>query len=180
MALTAIRVARIGPRILECLTASRFRKDLRNMLPRLILLLLTLAVPAQGMAIRHSHGVSGAGASGDRGRMPHFHVLSLHRHGLADRHHACQQRSDAFRSKGEVGLTIPAGCESPEDDAVYVSGIESVAQAKVKLPSAQRSVAELSWHALPAILPPETGGVAVRPTSSHGPPIFLKTVSLRI
>jgi hypothetical protein len=150
------------------------------MLPRLILLLLTLAVPAQGMAIRHSHGASGAEASGDRGRMPHFHLGAPHRHAVGDQHHSCQQRSDVLRSKGEPALAAPEGCDSPEDDAVYVSGIESVAQAKVKLPLAQSSASELTWHALPAILPRMAWVAPVQPTSGHGPPVFLKMVSLQI
>ncbi len=150
------------------------------MLPRLIVLLLTLAVPAQGMAVRHSHETSDQEPSGDRGRMPHFHVGTLHRHAMGEQHHACHHRSDSLKPVGTAAATAPEGCDSPEGDAVYVSSVDSVAQAKVKLPSPQTSANELTFHALPAISPRTVFRFQDQPPSDNGPPIFLKMVSLQI
>lgn len=151
------------------------------MLPRLIVLLLTLAVPAQGMAVRHSHGTSDQEASGDRGRMPHFHVGSLYRHALGEQHRACLHRSDSHSSSnGTAALPTPAGCDSPEGDAVYVSSVDSVVQAKIKLPLPQSAGIKLTLHGRPAILPRTFFLVQDQPPSSNGPPIFLKMVSLQI
>lgn len=150
------------------------------MLPRLIVLLLTLAVPAQGMAVRHSHGTSEQEASGDRGRMPHIHIGTLHRHAIGEQHHACHHRSDSHSSDGTPAQTASEGCDSPEGDAVYVSCVDSVVQSKVKLPLPRASAIELTFYPLPAILPRTVFLVPGQPPSDNGPPIFLKMVSLQI
>ncbi|QDU41703.1 hypothetical protein Mal52_01560 [Symmachiella dynata] len=78
------------------------------MMYRVFAILLTLAVPLQGVAVPHCHGESAAEQPADHHQAPHFHFGHGHHH-------------DDSTAADPNGSEAPSPAEEHDDDAVYVT-----------------------------------------------------------
>jgi hypothetical protein len=97
------------------------------MLQRFLVILLMLAVPAQGIAVPHSHDPMAGRQPSDHNQRPHLH-LGDHHHHHGHSHDDGRHSHDPF-SCDDPGDEQDAGTpEAPiqpndhDDDALYVSG----------------------------------------------------------
>lgn len=103
------------------------------MFRRLLIIMLTLAVPAQGFAVPHSHGMVGGGELDPHPQTPHFHIGHQHHHdhqhpgGHQHSHHEAVTPAHAHHDSGEQSEhpeqhNGPHDSGSHDDDAMFVAG----------------------------------------------------------
>ena len=145
------------------------------MLQRVMVLILALVLPVQGMATPHSHAAAGLPEPDGHTARPHFHVGCCdhdHHHG-----HECHHQHAASPEPQK-----PCDPRSHDDSAVYVGDEVALhSTTKVELPT-QDVIAVLADSFVlpqradltsfaPSDRPPDPGG---------GCPLYLRVLSIRI
>lgn len=165
------------------------------MLRRLLIVVLTLAVPVQGLAVPHSHGMVGGGELDPHTRTPHIHIGHQHHH---DHQHTGEHQhqhphpeaaasSHAHHDSGTLSehpehFGHPRDSRSHDDGAIFVSGDSGFHPTKVTRQVI--GVADLVFWAAPEplnkLVPGTARSFAGRSPIFSGVPLFLAALSLRL